>query len=147
MQQHEGVTNSYARHRYTRSIVMRRVLAIALLIGLFAPALVPELSALTADPEANLPACCRSHGAHHCAMKHWMLQSLDTGAPKLTQAPCSQYPTGATVPQLAGFALTVAPDHSFEHVQASALAAATARRTQLLLARTRGDRGPPVSFA
>jgi hypothetical protein len=123
---------------------MRRVLSIALMIAFFAPSAAPTLFALTSDPEANLPACCRSHGAHHCAMMHWKLQSLDSGAPKLTQAPCPMYPTVATVPQSAAFPLAAAPRLLVEPVRASASPAVTASRAQLLLARTRGDRGPPA---
>jgi hypothetical protein len=122
---------------------MRRVFSITLLIALLMPALAPSLSALTADPEANLPACCRSHGAHHCAMMHWMLQALGS-KPMFTPAPCPMYPTVAAVPQSAAFTLAAAPVLSVEPVEVSGLPAATARRAQLLLARTRGDRGPPA---
>lgn len=122
---------------------MRRALAITLLIALFTPALAPSLSALTSDPEANLPPCCRSHGAHHCAMMHWMLESL-VSKPIFTPAPCPLYPAGATVPQFATFTLVAPPRLSVEPVRTSASPADTARRTQLLLSRTRRDRGPPA---
>jgi hypothetical protein len=122
---------------------MRRVLSIALMIAFFAPSAAPTLFALTSDPEANLPACCRSHGAHHCAMMHWMLQQLGS-KPRFTPAPCPMYPAAATVPQSATFTLAAAPGLLVEPVRASASPVVTARRAQLLLARTRGDRGPPA---
>jgi len=126
---------------------MRRVLSISLLIALLMPSLAPSLYALNADPEANLPACCRSHGSHHCVMVHWMLQHADSGAPRLTSPPCPFYPAMAVLPQVAVFVLVDVPELSAEPVHASALPAMTARRAQLLLARTRGDRGPPTDFA
>ena len=46
---------------------VRRLLAISLLL-LFNFPLISPLFALTANAEANLPACCRRAGAHHCSM-------------------------------------------------------------------------------
>jgi len=73
---------------------MRRILAIALLIAFGSP-LVAPIFAATADPEASLPPCCRSHGAHHCAMMHMRAQSTSSG-PAFTPPPCPLYPTPAT---------------------------------------------------
>ena len=119
----------------------------ALLVALFAPALAPSLIALTADSEANLPPCCRSHGAHHCATMHWMLQAPDSGAPKLTSAPCPMYPSALSVSPAGAFAFADMPLAAVSQLQVATLPAATARRAQLVLARTRGDRGPPSSVA
>jgi hypothetical protein len=44
---------------------VRRVLSFALLL-LFSLPLISPLLALTATSDANLPACCRRNGAHHC---------------------------------------------------------------------------------
>jgi len=125
---------------------MRRALAITLLIALFAPAFAPPLLALTADPEAGLPACCRSHGAHHCAMLHWHL-SHDTETPTFAPAPCVSYPTVASGIQSAVFAFVDPPHLSVAMVPAHELVAATALRAQLVLALSRRDRGPPVLSA
>jgi len=141
-----NMTIGRALFGYTRCVDMRRVLAITLLIALFAPALAPSLSALTADPEANLPACCRSHGAHHCAMMHWMLESQNA-KPRFTPAPCPMYPGAASVSSFASFTIADAPTLRVERVRVATLPAATARRVQLLLARTRRDRGPPAPLA
>jgi hypothetical protein len=46
---------------------MRRLLSILLLAAFTLP-LVAPLLALAQDPDAGLPACCRRHGQHHCAM-------------------------------------------------------------------------------
>jgi hypothetical protein len=126
---------------------MRRALAIALLIGLFAPALAPSLSALTADSEAGLPPCCRSHGAHHCAMVHWMLRSLDSGSPEFTAAPCLSYPAAVAVPQLAVFALIAAPQLSVEPLIVTAPIDASSRAPYLLTTSPHRPRGPPLGLA
>ncbi|HZQ45254.1 MAG TPA: hypothetical protein VFA99_18525 [Acidobacteriaceae bacterium] len=46
---------------------MRRLLSILLLAAFALPLVAPAL-ALAQDPDAGLPACCRRHGRHHCAM-------------------------------------------------------------------------------
>ncbi len=46
---------------------MRRLLSILLLAAFALPLVAPAL-ALAQDPDAGLPACCRRHGQHHCAM-------------------------------------------------------------------------------
>ena len=46
---------------------MRRLLSV-LLLAAFALPLIAPLLALAQDPDAGVPACCRRHGQHHCAM-------------------------------------------------------------------------------
>jgi len=46
-------------------VEMRRALSI-LLMAFFS--LGPPTAALQADDDSRLPACCRRHGQHHCAM-------------------------------------------------------------------------------
>jgi hypothetical protein len=41
----------------------------ALLLALFVILILAPFAALTQDPEASLPICCRTHGAHHCTMR------------------------------------------------------------------------------
>jgi len=122
---------------------MRRALAITLLIAFCSPFLAP-LSALTpTDPEASLPACCRSHGAHHCAMLHMHL-APDPSAPAFSAPPCPLYPTAATLPQLASFILTDSPRFSASPLRNPAPPAASSRPAHLLLASAHLTRGPPV---
>jgi hypothetical protein len=45
---------------------MRRAIAISMMM-LFSWMLIAPL--LTPGPEANLPACCRGNGKHHCMMR------------------------------------------------------------------------------
>lgn len=51
-----------AKHLHWRTTAM--LLLALLLATLFAPA----IGAAAAGDEASLPACCRAHGRHHCAM-------------------------------------------------------------------------------
>lgn len=48
---------------------------------------------LFADADANLPACCRRLGRHHCAMP-----SEQTSAPAVKSAPCSFFPSVTSTP-------------------------------------------------
>jgi hypothetical protein len=97
---------------------MRRALAIALLIALTAPLAPPLLLAATRDPEASLPACCRRHGAHRCAMMAAMLRALNR--PALTSPPCPSYPSPATPPQFATASLTASLPQAVRHLLAPA---------------------------
>jgi hypothetical protein len=80
---------------YNRSV--RRLLALSLLLLLSFPLAAP-LFALSANSEANLPACCRRNGAHHCAMK---MQRTGTAAQQTTAfstpMKCPFYPGAATL--------------------------------------------------
>jgi hypothetical protein len=68
---------------------MRRIVAVALL-AIFG--LLPLIAAaLPADTESTLPACCRRHGAHHCAMSDDSARSR--GGTELHSARCSAFPS------------------------------------------------------
>lgn len=45
---------------------MRRALSTLLLLALSLPVVAPPF--ISGSAESALPACCRRHGAHHCAM-------------------------------------------------------------------------------
>jgi hypothetical protein len=66
---------------------MRRLFSI-LLLATFALPMVAPLLALAQDPGAGLPACCRRHGQHHCAM---LDREQDPTAHRLV-AVCPLYP-------------------------------------------------------
>ncbi|HWZ52423.1 MAG TPA: hypothetical protein VNW54_13260 [Granulicella sp.] len=57
---------------------MRRILAITLML-IFGLPMISPLFALGGDAQANLPACCRRDGIHHCMMGMNM-DSTSTGA-------------------------------------------------------------------
>jgi hypothetical protein len=76
---------------------VRRLLALSLLL-LFSFPLVSPLLALSTNSDANLPACCRRNGVHHCEMK---AQRTSTSAQAATvstiSTKCPFYPRPATL--------------------------------------------------
>jgi hypothetical protein len=69
---------------------LRKFLAITLL-AVFGLPFVSPLLAMTARSEANLPACCRKHGKHHCMMSAVERDGLNDGTPAFT-APLERCP-------------------------------------------------------
>lgn len=122
---------------------MRRVLAITLLLALAAPLAQPVFAAATRDPEASLPACCRRHGAHRCAMMAAMLRALNH--PAFASRPCPFYPSPATQPQSAAASLTAALGLAVDRLRRGALPAPTARAAHpSFTACSNLKRGPPT---
>jgi hypothetical protein len=123
---------------------MRRILAITLLIAFGFP-LVAPLFAATADPEAALPPCCRSDGAHHCAMMH--LRSRSSG-PSLNTQPCPFYPAATTLPRLAAASLTAPVLLVAAPLRNPApLAVAPRRAARTFISSANLKRGPPAFLA
>jgi hypothetical protein len=78
---------------------MRRGLSIFLVLFFL---LSPLASALDAGQDASLPACCRRHGAHHCAMEMQAAsprpQAQSETTPVVsTPLTCPYYPGPATM--------------------------------------------------
>jgi hypothetical protein len=134
-----ALTSQSASDRYT--FRMRRLLAITLLIAFFAPA--AALSLTTTGSEAGLPPCCRRHGAHHCAMRHWMLRQADSRAPLAVPGPCPFYPVAATAPQTVSFALGTTPQFATMLHGTAALQAESPRTAHHLASSVPTTRGPP----
>jgi hypothetical protein len=123
--------------------MLRRILAITLLIAFGFPLVAPAFAATT-DPEASLPACCRSHGAHHCAMLHSILLAL-AAKPAFVPPPCPFYPTRATPVNTATASLLIAQPLSATLFRTLAILPATPRRTpRIVLASANLKRGPPA---
>jgi hypothetical protein len=121
---------------------MRRILAIALLIAFGFPLVAPAFASPT-GPEASLPPCCRSHGAHHCAMMH-----PTSARPSFNAPPCPCYPAPSTSPRTAAASLTAPLRLTVEQLHAHAPFAATSRRaTRTFIASANLKRGPPVLLA
>ena len=127
---------------------MRRAFSICLIFFL---GFGPLSAAFQADDDSRLPACCRRHGADHCAMSDsMMMQKVEAGSDKpilSAAAHCPLYPNEGFVPNASVHALTASANGlpellALEHTPVTARAAA--RISQL---RTRADRGPPVSPA
>jgi hypothetical protein len=126
---------------------MRRSLAILLVLFF---GLGPLAATLSADDESRLPACCRRHGVHHCAMSMRMTAAMaeaaSGGKPTLT-APltCPYFPGYAVAPTTTILALAVSPAGLpvlLAQSHSPAAGRAAARLSQL---RTRAGRGPPAS--
>jgi len=128
---------------------MRRILAIALLIAFGSPtfaSLAAPLFAANTDPEAALPACCRSHGAHHCAMRHSVAAPTPTG-PAFTTPPCPLYPTASTPLRLATASLNTPLRLAVEQLRTPAPLATTPRPARTFTASANLNRGPPARLA
>ncbi len=103
---------------------MRRLLAIALFFLVSFP-LISPLFALTGGPQANLPACCRRNGAHHCMGTMRMPDSADQ--------------TIKLAPPAAALLFAEVVGHPAVRPQVQA-------RARVSLDRSRHKRGPPVTL-
>ena len=123
---------------------MRRVLAITLLVAFGSPLVLP-LFALTSDPEAALPACCRRHGAHHCGMTMATLRALN--GPTIAAPPCASYPSAATLPQVAAASPATSLPPVAGPLRAPAPLAPAPPRAYAFTVSSNLKRGPPVLLA
>lgn len=127
--------------RYNETV--RRLIGITLLL-LFSAPLISPLLALTASTAANLPACCRRNGAHHCMMN--MDQTESSGsAPSLSAIPrkCPAYPAAVTPIQHGDLSTHAASLIFAEIVSHPSVRTQTAARARVALDRSRQKRGPP----
>ena len=76
-------------HGVWRTCAVKRTLASLLLLLIGFPLIGPALFAGN-DAEANLPACCRRDGKHHCSMMD-AAERQESG-PALTANRCPQFP-------------------------------------------------------
>jgi hypothetical protein len=87
---------------------MRRALSIFLILVF---GVGPLSSTLGASEDTRLPACCRRHGAHHCAVSAGMTAMMAGGASGkiIVTAPstCPAYPGSADETTPAPFGLPV----------------------------------------
>ena len=127
---------------------MRRGLSIFLILFFW---LGPLAVALPGEDESGLPACCRRHGAHHCAMAMQMAAMMaqgESGGAPVFSAPmtCPYFPgyMGATATTThALIASQVGMQTVLAHPHSPAAGRAGARLSQM---RTRDGRGPPASI-
>ena len=126
---------------------MRRPLAFLLILFF---ALGPLQGVLEASEDSRLPACCRRHGAHHCAMSEDMRAALEKAT---SSSPTFTAP--ATCPSFPGFALGFStPSHALAAASSWALLFLEQSHTPLLATadvqitniRTRSGRAPPSSL-
>lgn len=79
---------------------MRRLSAILLLVAFS----LPLIGAAFQDPDANVPACCRRAGIHHCGGMG-QPEPDSTSGPGLKSGACPLFPTTASVSAFAKLAL------------------------------------------
>ncbi|HWT65679.1 MAG TPA: hypothetical protein VN151_06160 [Terracidiphilus sp.] len=126
---------------------MRRFLAVLFVVFF---GFGPLAATLEASDDACLPACCRTHGVHHCAMssalRGWMLRT-ESRAPSFTApATCPLYPgflSQATAPvhALPALKTRLAATVVLTHASVRRCSApSTASRISLDM------RGPPAPF-
>jgi hypothetical protein len=120
--------------------MLRRILAITLLIACGFPLVAPAFAA-TPDPQASLPACCRSHGTHRCVMLH----NLAAG-PTLHAPPCPFYPAPSIAARAATASLAATPIFTTQQHRALApLSTSPHPAARTFLASANLKRGPPVA--
>jgi hypothetical protein len=127
---------------------LRKLFAITLLVLLGLP-LVQPLFALTAKSEANLPACCRRNGKHHCMMSMAERSQLASRDPQF-QAPaekCPYCPTSVAVIHDNTFVPPTAQAIFAALIAHPAVVAQTESKLRISRNRSRQKRGPPASLS
>jgi hypothetical protein len=123
---------------------MRRAISLSLLLVfswmLIAPLVAP-------DSETNLPACCRSHGKHHCNMRRMMrLGGSEKGFSTISEK-CPFWPASTCAVHSASFAPETGR-RFFAAVVSGPVSAAQAETTyRISLLRSHQKRGPPAPLA
>ncbi len=125
---------------------MRRTLSIVMVLFF---GLGPLAATLSASDESRLPACCRRHGTHHCAMSTRMAAVMAEAASdkRIFAAPltCPYFPGYAVAPTTTIHALAASPASlpvPLAQAHSLAMGRAAARLSQI---RTRAGRAPPAS--
>jgi hypothetical protein len=123
---------------------MRRILAISLLL-LFTLPMAAPLFALGSSPDANLPACCRRNGKHHCMMSMEMMQAMLSGT-QLRAIPmkCPLYPKAITPAQHHELSSNAASLIAAGLISHPALHLQTEARARVARDCARQKRGPPA---
>jgi hypothetical protein len=125
---------------------LRKIIAIALLV-LFGLPFASSLLALTPKSEANLPACCRRNGKHHCMMAMAERTKPASDKPEFGALPekCPYSPVallGTTHPT--AFTLPTGQMVYAELVSHPCGTAQTESKLRISRDRARGKRGPPA---
>ncbi|HEY1648327.1 MAG TPA: hypothetical protein VGF96_10115 [Terracidiphilus sp.] len=122
---------------------MRRSFSILLILFF---GLGPLSATIEGSDDAGLPACCRRHGAHHCAISMEMAaaQAQPDSTPAVS-APltCPHYPGAAAALTATVFALVSATAHLPALAQSGYRPAATPTTALATPIRTHAGRGPP----
>ena len=119
---------------------MRRGLSI-LLVFLFG--LGPLAATLEASDESLLPACCRRHGDHHCAMSARALAQADPSPAFSASSRCPRFPGYTAANTTPGHALAAGAVSLPVLLAHSHALAAAPPSAQLRRFRIHAVRGPP----
>jgi Protein of unknown function (DUF2946). len=124
---------------------VRRILSISLLLLLTLPLVSPLLAASIAD--ANVPACCRRDGKHHCMMVGMMAARSASDASQ-TKSATAHGSCPYTLVASVAINLPFVPDEFRAAISASTLSSATdpipaESARQISLDRSHQKRGPP----
>jgi hypothetical protein len=130
--------------RYNNRV--RRLLSIALLFIFSFPLISPVL-ALAGGPDANLPACCRRGGAHHCMLKSRSAEASGS-AVSLSAIPprCPAFPAVVASVKHGDLSFHAASLIFAEIVSHPSVRTQTEARARVALDRSRQKRGPPVDL-
>jgi hypothetical protein len=123
---------------------VRRLLSTVLLL-LFSLPLISPVLALTASSDANLPACCRRNGAHHCTR---LIHSAESSGPTLSPIPqrCPAYPAVVTPARHGDLSCLAASLIFAEIVSHPTIKLQTQARARVALDISRQKRGPPTDL-
>jgi hypothetical protein len=121
---------------------MRRFIAISLMT-LFSWTLIAPFFA--SDSQANLPACCRRNGKHHCSMRR--MGQLAGDQPGFTTAAekCPYFPSNASPTNSSQYQATSASAFYAEFVSHPALVPQTEAQFRISSLRSHQKRGPPLA--
>jgi hypothetical protein len=126
------------------NVALRKLLAITLL-ALFGLPLIQPLLALKPNSEANLPACCRRNGKHHCMMSMAERGQFASRAPQFLSPAdkCPYFPVSTAIVQGNAFGMPIAQAIFAELIAHPAITAQTKSKLRISLNRSRQKRGPP----
>lgn len=121
---------------------MRRLLASALMLAFFSPLIAPAFTASV--NEADLPACCRRDGKHHCMM-YRMAMGLAPWPYRTVQDKCPYSPFAHLAILIFHGYFSHKPPAAAAHM---AVLAARVRQAEagyrISFSRSRQKRGPPL---
>jgi hypothetical protein len=123
---------------------VRRLLSFAFLL-LFSFPLISPLLAAAAGSDANLPACCRRNGAHHCIGKMQPATSSES-APGFSAIPqgCPAFPIAITQARQNDLSFPTAALIFAEVASHPAIKLQTRLIARVALDRSHLQRGPPT---
>jgi hypothetical protein len=125
---------------------LRKFIAI-LLLAAFGLPFTQSLFALTPKSDANLPACCRRNGTHHCMMSMAERREMASDKPRFTSPveKCPYCPAALTFGhQTNPFSIATSQSVFVGSVGQSSVIAQTESKRRISRDRSRQKRGPPA---